>query len=385
MTGDPFARAWIEIRGDAVVRNLRGLCSALGPGVSAIPMVKANAYGLGVAEAVRVLDPEAPFGFGVATVEEGEELRRLGVRRPVLVFTPTPPASFDRGVAAELTLSISDLEGLDHLSAVVRRSGRKASFQVEVDTGMGRAGFPWNRAEEWGPWVTERYGRGSGGEGLSWVGTYTHFHSADEAGSGESSMALQAERFRQVVQRIDPDADSDRWAHLGNSAASLRRPELVGFAVRPGIHLYGGVAGEGLAHPEPVVSLRARVVLVREVDPGTTLGYGATYQAKGQERWATLAIGYGDGLPRALSPGGSALLHGHRVPMVGRISMDTTVVNISGVPGVQAGDVATLLGSEGNQSITLEALAMQASTISYEILTGLSPRLPRVWREMETR
>jgi alanine racemase len=152
--------------------------------------------------------------------------------------------------------------------------------------------------------------------------------------------------------------------------------------VRPGIFLYGGravAAGvDDVARPEAVAALRARLVRVREVPPGTTVGYGATHAAKAWERWGTLAIGYGDGLARALGGRGSALVRGTRVPIVGRISMDMTVVDISSVPDAQVGDVATLIGQDGNEEITVDEVAEQAGTISYEVLTRLGSRLPRV-------
>ena len=135
--------------------------------------------------------------------------------------------------------------------------------------------------------------------------------------------------------------------------------------------------------PEPVVSVHARIVHLRDAEPGTTLGYGATYRARGEERWATLSIGYGDGLPRALGNRGRALVCGRSVPIVGRISMDMTVVDITGVPGVRCGDAATLLGAEGGESITVDEVAELAGTISYEVLTGLTRRLPRIWTGLD--
>jgi alanine racemase len=156
--------------------------------------------------------------------------------------------------------------------------------------------------------------------------------------------------------------------------------------VRAGIYLYGGDPAEAAGEyepPAPVVSVRARVVLVRDVPAGATCGYGATHTAAAPARWATLAIGYGDGLPRALGNRGQALVRGRRVPIIGRISMDLTVVDITGLEGVAPGEVATLLGRDGDEAITVEELAALADTISYEILTGFTPRLPRVGRENE--
>ncbi len=153
--------------------------------------------------------------------------------------------------------------------------------------------------------------------------------------------------------------------------------------MRPGIFLYGGRAARDLPEPEPVASVRARVVHVREAPAGTTVGYGATYRATKDERWATVAIGYGDGLPRALGNRGSALVRGRRVPIIGRISMDVTVVDISEVASVGSGDVVMFLGADGEERITVDEMAELVGTISYEILTGFTPRLPRIWMDDE--
>lgn len=370
-TDAPRARAWIEVDAAALRRNLRRIRDAVGPGPALIPMLKADAYGTGVAQAVRALERVEPWGYGVATVEEGSRLRELGVRSPVLVCSPAPPASYRAAVEHELTVSVSDIEGLDALVEAARQVGRPASFHVEIDTGMGRAGFDWRDAASWGLEVAGRTG-----QGVRWTGCFTHFHSADLAERGPSE--LQWRRFQDALAAL-PVPRERLMVHAANSAAALRLPAFAADAVRPGIFLYGGKAGTDLPSPEPVVSVRARVLRIRDVPPGTTVGYGATYAASGWERWATLALGYGDGWPRALGNRGSALVGGRRVPIIGRISMDVTVVDITGDDTSRAGDVATLIGSDGDERITVNEVAELAGTISYEILTGLTARLPRIW------
>jgi len=356
-------------------RNYRRVQEAAGGDVGMIPMVKADAYGLGVDRMVTTLDPEVPLAWGVATVEEGRRLRGLGVERPILVVTPLPPGSYHDAVAADLTVCLSSLDGLRHLDEAVVGQGWPATFQVEVDTGMGRSGFDWRQAAQWGPVVAARHR-----PAMRWTGCFTHLHSADE---DPTTVPVQWQRLVDVLSSI-PHPDENFLVHAQNSAAVLRAGRLSSGdcrvdAVRPGIFLYGGEAGAGWGEPEGVASLRARVVHLRDASPGTTVGYGATYAARGWERWATLAIGYGDGLPRALGNTGQALLRGRRVPIVGRISMDLTIVNISGSDGVEPGDVATLIGESGTERITVDEVARLAGTISYEVLTGLAPRLPRIW------
>ncbi len=368
------SRAWIEIAAPALRANYRRVAGAVGPQCYMMPMVKGDAYGLGALEVVRVLQPEAPRAWGVATVDEGVALRDGGVMGAIVVFAPVPAAQWSVALGHGLSMAVSDEARLAGIAAEARRLGRRARVHFEVDTGMGRAGYlaaeVLPRAASLRALLTD--------DAVAWEGVFTHFHSAEAVGG--PGMAEQLALFRAALAALDPPAGVE--VHLASSAASFRLgAEALGS--RPGIFMYGGSVGSDLPQPVPVVSVRACVVRVVEVPAGATVGYGATYSASGPQRWATLAIGYGDGLPRALGNRGDALIGGRRVPLIGRMSMDMTVVNISGLAGVEPGHVATLVGSDGPGEITLDEVAALAGTISYEILTGLSPRLPRVWTEAE--
>jgi alanine racemase len=360
----------MEVSADALRRNYDRVRAAVGPATGIIPMVKADGYGLGARGVVQALGPRGPRGWGVATLDEGVRLREMGVEAPVIVFCPLPYDSFGPALDAGLELTVSSVEALDSLAAAARDRRTVAAVHVDVDTGMGRAGFDWARAPEWLPRVAEAAKRD-----IRWVGCSTHLHSAEE---DERSAREQCARLQDVLDRI-PSRPPGLLVHVLNSAGALCLPDLAQGAVRPGIFLYGGALGPGQPVPEAVASVHARVAHVRDAAPGTSLGYGATYHARGAERWATLAIGYADGLPRALGNRGSSLLGGARAPIIGRISMDMTVVDISDIPGVRVGDVATLLGAAGSESITVDEVAELAGTISYEVLTGFTARLPRVW------
>lgn len=372
MSNGEMTRAWVEVDLDALRANFEMIRERTGASVALIPMVKADGYGLGAERVVRALDPLGPWGYGVATAEEGAALRGCGVERPIVVFSPLPPGAEEGAAAADLTVSISELAALDRWAAAAAEGS--LDFHVEIDTGMGRCGFDWQAVDEWAPALEQRLS-----ERVRWTGVFTHFHSADAPDGG--AVAEQWERFRSSLVKL-PVPRSDLLVHAANSAAALRWPEYAADAVRPGIFLYGGdpaPRADGIA-PRPVAAVRARVLLTRDMEPGSTVGYGATHRAERRERWATLGIGYGDGLPRALGGTGEVLIRGRRAPMVGRISMDLTVVDVTGIPDVAAGDAVTLIGRDGEEEITVDDVAARVGTIGYEILTGLGPRLPRLER-----
>jgi alanine racemase len=369
----PDTRAWIEVDLDAMRANYDTIRRAVGPRSALIPMVKADGYGLGAARAVRALEPLGPWGYGVAAVSEGAALRSHGVTRPILVIAPLPPGDVDPAAAGRLTATISSLDGLDAwVGAADRLGGEPLDFHVEIDTGMGRSGFDWREVGDWAPAMASRIG-----SSVRWTGVFTHFHSADSPDPAPS--VAQWERFRQTLVQL-PVQGNDLMVHAANSAAALRWPEFAADAVRPGIFLYGGHPAPGVAGlpvPRPVASVRSRLALVRDVPAGTTAGYDVTYAASAAERWGTAAIGYGDGLPRALANRGAALVCGLRVPVIGRVSMDMTTVKLTGDRAV-VGDVVTWIGEDGAERITVDDVAALAGTISYAVLTGLGQRLPRI-------
>lgn len=377
MSNESEARAWVEVDLDALRDNYRAVRRAVGARPAIIPMVKADAYGLGAARVVRAIEPLEPWGYGVATAEEGVALRDLGVRRPIVVFGPLPPRSVARAAAAGLTATISEVPALERWAAAAGEE--PLPFHVEIDTGMGRAGFDWRETPRWAELVRERCG-----ERVRWTGVFTHFHGADSA--DPAATETQWARLQDALGQL-PVPRAELLVHAANSAAALRFPGFAADAVRPGIFLYGGhpaAAVPGVPGPRAVAAVCARLVLVRDVPPGSTVGYGATHIARRWERWGTVAVGYGDGLPRRLGNQGRGLLRGRAVPFVGRISMDMTVVDITDVPDARVGDVVTLIGRDGDSEITVDEVAEAVETISYEILTGLRPRLPRVEKDSWT-
>ena len=356
MTPSPdTARAWVDIDPGALVANARAVAAA--SGARLLPMVKANGYGLGVVPVARALEAVDPWGFGVATTEEGAVLRTAGCARPLLVATPLDPPSIDRLLAHDLRPSIGDL---DALRAWLARSARP--FHIEIDTGMSRGGFRWDDAHAL-PALAETLRQAPG-----WEGLYTHFHSAD---TDPASVESQWDRLQAVAARLPRRPP---LVHAANSAAALRGSRFAGGLVRPGIYLYGGCAGGAV--PRPVASLRGRVVAVRRVAAGDPVSYGAAWRAPRATTVATVAVGYADGLPRAAAVAGQPVrmveLGGRLVPIVGRVTMDMSMIAVDD-GAVAVGDVVTVFGG----LVSLDAQAAAAGTISYELLTSLGARLPR--------
>jgi alanine racemase len=375
MSTEARGRAWLEIDRAALRRNYARVAQVAGAGARILPVVKADAYGVGFEGVVRALEDVSPWGYGLGNVEEGKALRDLGITRPALILAPISPRDVETAVALDVRPTVSSIDGARAAVAAAESLGRDATFHVEVDTGMGRAGFPWSEVGAWGPALAAL-----GGGRARWEGVYSHFHSADKPES--TSVQEQVDRFRTVTDALRSVAPGDRILHLCNSAGLFRRPDLAQNLVRPGIFLYGGRPGPDLPEPDLVVTFRARIVLLRDAKPGDSLGYGSLYRATRHERWATVAAGYSDGLlPRSFSNGGRALLGGRPVPVIGRISMGMTVVDTTDLtgPAVEVGAPVTFVGADGGESISLAQVEATTDRSVYELLTGLSKRLPRIW------
>jgi alanine racemase len=355
------ARAWVDIDLGALIANARTVSKIAGSRL--LPMVKANGYGLGGVEVARALEPLDPWGFGVATIEEGAALRAAGIDRPILVVSPLIPDAIEQYLAHNLRPSVGDPVALGAWC------GRTSSpFHLEIDTGMSRAGVCWNdRAALASVAATLTSAAG-------WEGVFTHFHSAEV---DPDSVERQWDRFEGVLTSLPR---RPALVHAANSAAALRGQRHAGDLIRPGIFLYGGSAGGPT--PRPVAALRARVVAVRTVAKGEAVSYGATWRAGQPTTIATLGIGYADGLLRASRehslphrPPRTVELSERVVPLVGRVTMDMCML---AVPDgrVSIGDVATLFGG----LVSLDQQAEASGTISYELLTALSQRLVRCYR-----
>lgn len=350
-------RAWLEVDLGAIINNartLRGLA-----GAPLIPMVKADGYGLGAKAIVRQLESLNPWGYGVATVKEGEQLRSYGIERNIIVFTPLLFSEYGAAYKAGL---IPTLGRPDEILKWVEVS-ESAPYHLSIDTGMNRAGASWRSLGGLKEVIAEHPP----------TGAFTHFHSAELY---DGSAEIEEQSFREALAELNANIS---FLHVANSAAIVRYEQSPWNAIRPGVFMYGvGSGADAKAQPEPVVNLRTRVVDIRWVEPGDTISYDATYTVKSRQRIATVAAGYGDGYPRSLSNVGVALLGGKRIPIRGIVTMDMVMFDVTDVD-CEIGDIVTLIGRDGDDLLTVEEVGQMAGKSPYELLTGLSIRLERVY------
>lgn len=346
-------RAWVEIDLGALSHNAATIAERAG--VPLMPLVKADAYGLGAVRVARVLDRQDPWGFGVASIAEGEELRAAGITRPILVVSPLMLEDLDAAQRSRLTPTLATAREIHRW----RPTGRP--WHLQIDTGMSRAGVRWNALDA----VAEAV-RATPPEGI-----FTHFHSAELL---DDSRDVQERRFEEALATLGVTPE---LLHTENSPAVEHRGPSRWSFVRPGVFLYGvSTAERSEIQPMPVVSIRARVVSLRTIEAGDTVSYDASWTAPSRRRIATLPVGYADGYRRSLGNRGTVLVHGHRAPVVGNVTMDMTMIDVTEVP-CELGDAVTLVGTDGDASIGISDLAAASGLSPYEILTGLRGRLPR--------
>ncbi|HNG44921.1 MAG TPA: alanine racemase [Elusimicrobiota bacterium] len=362
---------WAEIDLNAFRHNLKALARFLPRRVSIMAVLKADGYGHGALPlaraAARLGKKVRLWGFGVSSVEEGLALRAGGLRERILVLGSLYPfESLDVALAGRLTPTIGSRGAAQALASRARRLGRPAECHVKIDTGMGRIGMaPATAREALGLFQANPF--------LRVEGVYTHLACADSA--PETAQQLRA--FEEALGGL---STRPPWVHAANSAGALGRPAARYDLVRPGIALFGVPPSPSLGKIlslRPVLSWKTRVVFVKMIPKGTPVSYGWTWRAPRRSRIATLPVGYADGYPRVLSNRGEVLLRGRRCPVVGRVTMDQILVDVTGLRGVDVGEEVVLIGQQGGQKITAEDLALAAGTIPYEILCGISKRVPR--------
>lgn len=368
---------WAEISLPTLVSNYRKLKSHVGEHVQVMAVVKADAYGHGAVRCARALEATGADWFGVALAEEGIALREAGITHPIFCLSGFYRGQAGAVVAYFLTPAIYHLEAAEELNESARAVGRVINFHLKVDTGMGRLGIAGSDVAVFAREL-QRF------QFLKLDGLLTHFAEAEALESDYTER--QIEQYCDALRILRELGFAPTYQHLANSAGLHAHRSAWGTLVRSGACVYGITRDILAPVPEPldvqpVMSLHSRVIFLKTVPEGTSLGYGRIFTTTRESRIATIPIGYADGLRRALSNQGRVIVRGCLAPIVGRVSMDLTLVDVTDVPDVAFGDEVVLIGERHGLRITAEDIAEQCDTVSYEIVCGISDRVPRVYVE----
>ena len=366
----PDPMAWAEVDLSALSHNVDVLRRRLRHGAQFAAVVKKNAYGHGVIPVARHLISIGVDNLAVYSLEEGLELRQAGIDVPVLLFRTLTPQNAGIAVSQRLTPTVMDSESAIALNNAAAELDTTVKVHVKVDTGLNRSGASLEDTAGLLRFLLRL-------DHLEVAGLYTHFTSADEP--DKTTTETQLSRFLDLARAFP----SVKFRHAANSAATIRFPETHLDMVRAGISLYGLYPSTTIDWDiplRPALSLKGLIVRIHHLKPGDGVGYGLTWKTTHDTLVALVPVGYGDGLPRLLSNRGEALVRGKRVPIRGRISMDQTVLDITGVPEAKVGDIATFIGQQPPGEITADEVASWANTINYEVVTTLPSRLPRIYR-----
>ncbi|PTX91078.1 alanine racemase [Opitutus sp. ER46] len=368
-------RCWAEIDLAALERNLKLIRASLPPHIRYVSVVKADAYGHGLHSAAAHLMHAGADLFAVANVTEAAALRELGPGWPILILSPLLPGEETSLMDSDAAATISTAEEVDRFEQAAKAAGRTITVHLKIDTGMGRVGV-------WHEEAPALYAKVTAAEHVRLAGVFTHFASPDD---DVEFTAEQRRRFLRALQRCPGLDPSKLFVHADNSAGIETMPGSSPFnAVRIGLLQFGVLPHPnsmlGQVRTEPVFSFHTRVGLVKRLPGGTTVSYGRTHTLQRDATIAVLCAGYADGMPRAASNRAHVLIHGRRCPVLGRITMDQTIVDVSAVPGVACGDEAVLVGRQDEEEISLAEFSRAADTIPWETLTSVTKRVPRLYK-----
>ncbi len=373
----PVHRCWAEIDLDALRGNLSWIRQRVGPGVKIITVVKADAYGHGLKQIAGLLMQSGTDVFGVANLIEARAIRSVGPGWPVLMLGACLPEEIEQAVKDDVMVTVSSLAEAEAFAAAARKARKTARLHLKVDTGMGRLGCPPEQAEELVEHIDAL-------PGASLVGLYTHFASVED-----EFHYTQRQRtvFGKLLTALNAKQRTFEYLHANNTAAVLLEEAGPYNAVRPGLLVYGvlpfgrrKIEVAGLEQLKPALSLKCRVTLVKEMPKGSRLSYGGLFTTTRPTRVATISAGYGDGYLRATSERANVLIGGERCQVLGRITMDQMMVDVTKLPGTAPGDEVVLIGRQGDQVLTAKEVAQWAETVPWEVLTAITYRVPRVYQ-----
>jgi alanine racemase len=373
---------WAEVSLTAIARNLKVVRRQIGPKPKILAVVKSNAYGLGAVPVSKALQKAGADWFGVTCTNEGIELRESGIRRPVLVLTGFWPGEEKRLLKKQLTAVVTRLDDVRLLERAAKslRPKTPIPFHLKINTGMNRLGISSDEIEGFAAALADS-------RHIALQGTFTHFASAEDFSARQTDN--QENLFNKCLARMRALGVAPGIVHMANSGAICARPSTFADMVRPGAVLYGYY--QSFDPPpknqevrerlpiEPSLSLRARIITLRDVPAGQGVGYGARFITERPTRVAVINAGYADGILRQRTNRGCALVRGRRVPLVGTISMDLSMLDVTDIPGVQLGEVVTLYGKDGNDSIVVSDVAREIGTVTSDLLCALGRRVPRYY------
>ena len=367
-------RTWVEINLDALECNFDAVREELPENMKILAVVKANAYGHGAIGVAKFLEDKADY-LAVAATDEALELRKNGVNCPILILGHIPYGDYDNIVKFNITPTISDFYEAELLSKAAVKAGVTAPLHIAVDTGMNRIGFLVN-AES-----VKEIKEINSLPNIKIEGVFSHFAAADI--SDKTYTRKQVEKFDQFMKTLSAEGVNAPIKHLYNSAA-IADLEKKYDMVRQGIILYGlrpsdEVEFNNIKVPQPVMSMKTRVVQVKTLPAGECISYGCTFTTEKETKVATLCAGYADGVTRVLSNNGEVLIRGKRAKIIGRVCMDQFMVDVTDIPDVEAGDTATIFGTDGEETISVDEIAKKANTINYEIICNINSRVTRVY------
>ncbi|MBI3853033.1 MAG: alanine racemase [Verrucomicrobia bacterium] len=368
----PHRPAWVEIDLGRLRRNFQIIRQDLPREVQFLSVVKDDAYGHGALQVLNVALAEGAVAVALSTLEEAVSLRDLGIRAPILLLGQRQESELPWCIARKLTCCVNDSEAAISLARLAAAIGHRVPVHLKINTGMNRYGVHWDEAV---PVMQQICSQKS----LVLEGVMSHFAQSDE--TDKTYALLQLERFSQVLRAMTERGVSVKYRHLCNSGGFLDLPQAHFDMVRLGIITFGVYPSSvcrRIPGLEPVMTVKARIAAIQQLQPGDHVGYGMRYTAPSPRRIAVLPIGYGDGFPRVRNAG-FALLHGCRAPLVGGVAMDAITVDITDIPQAQIWDEAVLMGRQGNEEISVHDVARLKNSVSYDVLAGWRQRLPRIY------
>ncbi len=370
-------RCWVEIDLAAFERNVKRIQAALPKGMRYISVVKADAYGHGMPQMVRRLMQSGVDCFAVANIKEAAEIRDMGAGWPILILSPLLPEEDDALIEYDLIPTISSIEEARRFNTIAQKHSTTLKFHLKIDTGMGRLGV----------WHTEAlhlHNEISKFSNLRLAGIYTHFSSADIDPEFTQTQRVRFLKCYEALKLPSANQDNDLIVHADNSAGLDSLPDRSPFnAVRIGLLQFGippyPTSMLGNAKVEPILDFRTKIGLIKQLPKGTAISYGKTLTLERDTSVAVLTGGYGDGIPLGLSNSGSVIIKGHRCSILGRVTMDQTIVDVSNINGIQCGDSVILIGSEDCTDISASEFSETANTIPWESLCSITKRVPRIY------